>query len=239
MKIDRHGQAKILTVAEIQLLFNEGFTVDPPRDRALFAVCLYTACRISEAVTLRKRDVLDLKGNVRPEIIIRKGNTKGKLATRTIPVIADLCAKLTAYTPRKNSIYLFPGNEINSRAESHLHPDSGIWLLREACKRIGLEGVSTHSFRRTALTQMSNAGIPLRIIQEISGHRTLDELYKYLEVKPEQVLGAVASLSMLAPIEPKNTPQTQTPSSVAAPDLVISVYPEANPPSTALNPPRS
>jgi len=116
MKIDRHGQAKILTVAEIQLLFNEGFTVDPPRDRALFAVCLYTACRISEAVTLSKRDVHDTKGNVRPELIIRKANTKGKLATRTIPVIADLHAFLTAYTPRRNSRYLFPGNELHSRA---------------------------------------------------------------------------------------------------------------------------
>ena len=239
MKIDRHGQAKILTVAEIQLLFNDGFTVNPPRDRALFAVCLYTACRISEAVTLRKRDVLDLKGQVRPEIIIRKGNTKGKLATRTIPVIADLRSKLAAYTPRSNSIYLFPGNEINSRAESHLHRDSGIWLLRSACARVGLEGVSTHSFRRTALTQMSNAGIPLRVIQEISGHRTLDELYKYLEVKPEQVLGAVASLSMLAPLEPNNSPQPQTSSSFAAPDLVKSGYHEANPPSTALNPPHA
>ena len=239
MKIDRHGQAKILTVAEIQLLFTDGFTVDPPRDRALFAICLYTACRITEAVTLRKRDVLDLKGQVRPEIIIRKGNTKGKLATRTIPVIADLRAKLTAYTPRQNSIYLFPGNEINSRAESHLHRDSGIWLLREACKRVGLEGVSTHSFRRTALTQMSNAGIPLRVIQEISGHRTLDELYKYLEVKPEQVLGAVASLSMLAPLEQNNSPQPHATSGFDAPDFDKSMYHEANPPSTALNPPRS
>jgi hypothetical protein len=35
-------------------------------------------------------------------------------------------------------------------------------ILREATKRVGLEGVSTHSFRRTALNQMSNAGIPLR-----------------------------------------------------------------------------
>ena len=237
MKIDRHGQAKILTVAEIQSLFNEGFTVDPPRDRALFAICLYTACRISEAVTLRKRDVLDRKGQVRPEIIIRKGNTKGKLATRTIPVIADLRSKLTAYTSRKNSIYLFPGNEINSRAATHLHRDSGIWLLREACKRVGLEGVSTHSFRRTALTQMSNAGIPLRVIQEISGHRTLDELYKYLEVKPEQVLGAVASLSMLAPLEQTYSHQPHAPSGFAAPDFDKYKYHEANPPSTALNPP--
>jgi integrase/recombinase XerD len=200
MKIDRHGQAKILTAAELQLLFNEGFTVQPDRDRALFAVCLYTACRISEAVTLAKRDVYDTKGNVRPELIIRKGNTKGKLATRTIPVIADLHTKLTAYTPRRNSRYLFPGNELYGRSNSHLHRDSAMWLLREACARVGIEGVSTHSFRRTALTQMSNTGIPLRVIQEISGHRTLDELYKYLEVRPEQVLGAVASLSMLAPL---------------------------------------
>jgi integrase/recombinase XerD len=72
--------------------------------------------------------------------------------------------------------------------------------LREACERVGLEGVSTHSFRRTALTQLSNAGIPMRIIQEISGHRTLDELYKYLEVRPEQVRGAISALSMLTPV---------------------------------------
>ena len=86
---------------------------------------------------------------------------------------------------------------------------------------------------------MSNAGIPLRVIQEISGHRTLDELYKYLEVKPEQVLGAVASLSMLAPIEPNHPHQTQAPSGFAAPDFVKSTYYEVKPPSTALNPPHA
>jgi integrase/recombinase XerD len=201
MKIDRHGRAKILTLEEINTLFNQGFVVNPDRDRALFAICLYTACRISEAVTLLKRDVYDTRGRVRPELTIRKGNTKGKLATRSIPVIEELRVKLVAYLPRPDSRYLFPGNEEHSRSDTHLHRDSALWLLREACKRVGIEGVSTHSFRRTALTQMSNAGIPLRIIQEISGHRTLDELYKYLEVLPEQVKGAVSSLSMLAPVE--------------------------------------
>jgi len=78
MKIDRHGRAKILT-KQIQRLFAEG-TLAPLRDRTLFAVCLYTACRINECVTLQTRDVYDSRSRVRPEIIIRKG-TKGKLAT--------------------------------------------------------------------------------------------------------------------------------------------------------------
>ena len=50
MKVDRHGKAKILTQPEIELIFREGFTVNPPRDRALFAIMLFTACRVREAV---------------------------------------------------------------------------------------------------------------------------------------------------------------------------------------------
>jgi integrase/recombinase XerD len=41
---------------------------------------------------------------------------------------------------------------------------------------------------------MSNNGIPLRIIQEVSGHRSLEVLEEYLAVKDEQVRGAIASL---------------------------------------------
>ena len=50
---------------------------------------------------------------------------------------------------------------------------------------------------------MSNGGIPLRVIQEVSGHRNLAQLQKYLEVQPDQVRGAIASLSMLSPDIPQ------------------------------------
>ena len=60
-----------------------------------------------------------------------------------------------------------------------------------------MEGFSTHSFRRTALTQMSNAGIPLRVIQKLSGHRSLAVLQEYLEVGDAQIRGAANSLSAL------------------------------------------
>ena len=71
-------------------------------------------------------------------------------------------------------------------------------ILREALEKVGIEGASTHSLRRTALTTMSNSGQPLRIIQEVSGHRSLEVLEEYLAVKDEQVKGAIASLSQIS-----------------------------------------
>jgi integrase/recombinase XerD len=191
VKIDRHGQAKILTQAEIQLLFSQG--LQTKRDRALFGICLYCCCRINEACTLNVNDVYNRAGRVRAELLIRKGNTKGKLATRSIPVIEDLRGLLIAYQHPEDG-YLFPGRW----GRKHINSDSAARILREAMERVGIEGGSTHSFRRTGLTQLSNAGIPLRVIQEISGHNNLEQLQKYLEVKPEQVRGAVAALSMLS-----------------------------------------
>jgi len=193
MKINRHGRAKVLTQSEIQLIFSDG--LDNDRDRALFGVCLFSACRIRECCTLLTQDIYTPKGNVRPRLIIRKSNTKGKLATRSIPVIEDLRRLLVEYYPLAGDDYLFPG-----RSDGHISEDSAARILREACKQVDIFGVSSHSFRRTALTQMSNAGIPLRVIQEISGHRNLEQLQKYLEVSDDQVLGAAAALSMLSPV---------------------------------------
>jgi integrase/recombinase XerD len=189
MKVERHGQAKILEKSEIQLLFNKG--LDSDRDRALFGICLYSCCRINEACTLSVKDVYDRVGKVRTELIIRKGNTKGKLATRTIPVIDDLRGFLNAYQHPEVG-YLFPGRH----GRNHINSDSAARILREALEKVGIEGSSTMSFRRTGLTLLSNAGIPLRVIQEVSGHRNLEQLQRYLEVKPEQVRDAMSALAM-------------------------------------------
>ena len=187
MKTDRHGQAKILTSDEIKRLFELGFTCE--RDRALFGICLYTACRINEACTLLSTDVYAETG-VRAKITIRKGNTKGQQDTRQVATHSVLAHYLNAYQFQRKE-HLFPGRH----GRGHLHPTSADAILREACDKIGLEGVSTHSMRRTALTVMHRAGIPLGVLQKISGHRSLQALQKYLEVSEEQVELAIASLS--------------------------------------------
>jgi integrase/recombinase XerD len=188
MKVNRHGQAKILSTQDITRLFENGLTTD--HHRVLFAVCFFTGCRIAESCSLLTADVYGANGSVRPRLTLRKSNTKGKLKTRSIPVRPELLALLETHQPKAGKRYLFPGRW----GRGHIHPDSASAILREAFEGLGIEGASTHSFRRTALTRLSNAGVPLRVIQEISGHETLSALQKYLEVTEQQVVDAIATL---------------------------------------------
>ena len=179
MKVAGNGQGKILTPEELRRLFTDGFTRE--RDRALFGICLFTGCRVSEALALQTSDI---KGGT---LTFRKSTTKGKLKTRVVDIQPGLTQLLAEYPTSPGA--LFPGMRGRSLTLTRFMADK---ILKAACDRIGLVGVSTHSFRRTALTMMSSAGIPLRVIQEISGHNDLGTLQRYLEVSPEQKRQAVA-----------------------------------------------
>jgi integrase/recombinase XerD len=182
MKVAGNGQGKILTPEELRRLFTEGLRSS--RDRALFGICLFTGCRVSEALALQTTDI---KGGT---LTFRKCTTKGKLKTRVVDIQPGLAQLLAEYQLLKEGA-LFPGMQGRSVTLTRFAADK---ILKDACKRVKLEGVSTHSFRRTALTMMSSAGIPLRVIQEISGHNDLGTLQRYLEVSPEQKQKAVAAI---------------------------------------------
>lgn len=181
MKVAGNGQGKILTPEELRRLFTEGLR--SPRDRALFGICLFTGCRVSEALALQTSDI---KGET---LTFRKSTTKGKLKTRVVDIQPGLAQLLVEYQPKPGA--LFPGMRGRSPTLTRFMADK---ILRDACSSVGLVGVSTHSFRRTALTMMSSAGIPLRVIQEISGHNDLGTLQRYLEVSPEQKRNAMAAI---------------------------------------------
>ena len=55
MRVAGNGQGKIITPEEVRLLSTEGFTKE--RDRALFGICLFTGCWVSEALVLQTTDI--------------------------------------------------------------------------------------------------------------------------------------------------------------------------------------
>ena len=180
MKCDRNGQAKILTDSEVSAIFS----LLSARDRAIFAICLFCGCRIGEALSIRSGDIA---GGV---ITLRKNSTKGKKGSRSLPISPNLAAILNGYIDSIASPneFLFPGR-FKTKPLTTAYADL---VLRQTCDRLGLKGISTHSFRRTALTRMHLAGVPLRTIQKISGHSSLAALSVYLEVTDENIRDAVS-----------------------------------------------
>jgi integrase/recombinase XerD len=89
------------------------------------------------------------------------------------------------------SPWLFPSSDAPAEHIGRVRAHN---ILTAAFTDLGVEGASTHSMRRTCLTHMSRAGIPLRTIQEISGHANLSQLQEYLSVDPADSLGAIMSL---------------------------------------------
>jgi integrase len=90
----------------------------------------------------------------------------------------------------------------HSKGRSVLAPTRGagytsrlraIW--RDATKRAGYEGIVPYDLRRTAVRNLSAAGVPERVIMAISGHETRAVFDRYRIVDERDVRGAFESLA--------------------------------------------
>ncbi|HCA35269.1 MAG TPA: site-specific integrase [Gammaproteobacteria bacterium] len=61
---------------------------------------------------------------------------------------------------------------------------------------MGLDDCSSHSGRRTLLTNASNAGINIRTIQAIARHSHLNTTARYISVTDTQIKNAVNLVSV-------------------------------------------
>jgi integrase/recombinase XerD len=174
-KIDRSGQAAILSDEQLAELFAE---LREPH-RLLFQICYYTAARVGEAIQLRAEDI------VGDRVVYRASITKTK-QTRDVAIAPPLAEIFTQALPTTG--YLFPSGEV------YLSTQAADKALRKACDRLGFRGVSTHSFRRSLLTKMYRAGHSLKTIQQITKHQDLGNLAKYLDVGQEEADEALRSL---------------------------------------------
>ena len=183
------GKAAVISQADLDRMFGDG-GFQSFRDRALFGLCRYTAARISEVCQMKISDVLMPSGKVKAEIVFRSETTKGEYGQKSVKVSPNLRVLLEAYEVPQKGLYLFPGRH----GRRHINPVSTSHIFKEVCDRLELHHVSTHSFRRTAINRMREAGFLLEEIQRISGHRSLDGLSHYLEVSEARLSDAVNCL---------------------------------------------
>lgn len=151
------------------------------RNRRVILLMLYAGLRISEAASLKWKDV-DLK---RRYLIVREGKG-GK--DRTIPLHATLHAELLAVTRQP------PNDAVAGRPDGRpMGPKSMAHIFERWLPRRGIH-VSAHVLRHTFATELLRNGADIRAIQELMGHESLETTQRYLKNDADRLRGSIDNL---------------------------------------------
>jgi integrase/recombinase XerD len=188
-------KARILSKQELRRVLDHIATrPHAERNRAIIMTMRYAGLRACEVASLKIKDVLDAQGQIKNEIYLTAQQTKGK-SGRSVLINSKLCKELSVYIQgiriispeqslwptQKNSIRGFTANGI-----------SGFFC--RLFKEVGLEGVSSHGFRREFITTLANKSVGIHTIMSLSGHRRLSSVQEYLSVTDEHRRQAVELL---------------------------------------------
>jgi integrase len=159
-----------------------------PADLQVAAAIAYTyGWRMQSEVLALERRQLDLEaGTLRLDPGATK-NDEGRLVYLTPEIKALLASQLErveALQRRTERIvpYLFPFLSGRRRQGYRRSDFRKAWA--SACEDAGVAGRLRHDFRRTAVRNMVNAGVPERVAMQVTGHKTRAVFDRYHIVSP-------------------------------------------------------
>lgn len=79
----------------------------------------------------------------------------------------------------------------------HIHRRYDV-ALKRICRRAGLRPISAHVLRHTYASHLTMRGVPLKVVQELLGHKSLAMTCRYSHLAPEVRNEAVAVLDLPA-----------------------------------------
>ena len=185
-------QAKTLTQAEIRRVLDYIATRKHSiRNRALLMTTYLSGMRVGELSSLRYKDIVDAEGNIRNEIRLSAEQTKGNEA-RVVFVSEKLRKELERYTqiykPKDFSLKFF----YSQKAESDgLTANTLTQFFHYLYKQSGIDGASSHSGRRTFITNLANKGISVRVLASLAGHKNISTTQCYIDVNDEMKRKAI------------------------------------------------
>jgi len=179
-------QAKILSPAQESLVLRHiESSRHPGRNRVITLLSFKAGLRAKEVASLTWSMVTDAHGEIANEIALPNVASKGNRGGRQIPLHSGLrdalntlkAARGAQAKPEYPVIYSERGRGMSAASVVN-------WFARTFAT-MGLEGCSSHSGRRTFITngarKIVQAGGSIRDIQQLAGHRNLGTTQTYIE----------------------------------------------------------
>ncbi|HLZ77149.1 site-specific integrase [Phenylobacterium sp.] len=174
-------QAKTLSAHILKrALSAAGRSTTPERDRAMVLLSVRAGLRACEIAGLEWSMVLDACGRIGRTIELRDAIAK-RGSGRRIPLHPELrtaLRQLRGAAPRSQHV-------IASARGGRLRANSVVNYFVTLYARVGAAGCSSHSGRRTFITQAARsahrAGASLRDVQLLAGHRSIETTQGYID----------------------------------------------------------
>lgn len=175
-------QAKILADKDISALVKTTLRSRyAARDKAMVLLSVKAGLRASEISKLTWEMLLTPTGQISRTIELRDAAAK-KRHGRTIPIHKKLRRALETLHRRSRKAC---GPVIESERGGSVSPLAIVNWFADRYRKLGLQGCSSHSGRRTFVTRAARlvhaAGGSLRDVQILAGHRSIQTTQRYIE----------------------------------------------------------
>ena len=183
-------QARTLTDKQLkQVLAHCSTRKHAARDRAIVLFSFLAGLRAKEIAALTIANVTDEDGNVREEFTLSAQQTKGRKARRVF-VNARLQRELALYLKHTKFRAICPAL-FQSQKGTQFSANTMCQLLLRIYDEAGIADATSHSGRRTFITNLAAKGIGVRVLAELAAHSSIATTQRYIDVNDEQLRAAV------------------------------------------------
>lgn len=161
------------------------------RNRAMLMMTHLSGMRVGEVASLRIHDVLDSDGSVRNEIRLTPAMTKGQYARIVFineRLRKELQAYLRVYTPQDHNLKMFYSQKSGSDG---FNANTLTQYFHFLYRRTGIDGASSHSGRRSFITNLASKGVSVRVLMSLAGHRNISTTQAYIDINDNMLRSAV------------------------------------------------
>jgi len=158
--------------------------------QVMITIALRCGLRQGELLGLRWEDIDLVSGR----LMVRQSIVRGVVGTpksgkkREVPLSDEALAALKSHRHLRGELVFCAADG------KPLTKGDCKWPLWNACKRAGLRRVGWHVLRHTFASHLAMRGVPLKAIQELLGHATIEMTMRYAHLSPDVRRDAVRLL---------------------------------------------
>lgn len=160
------------------------------RNRAIVQTSFLAGMRAHEIASLSLGDVVDADGRVRGEIALSATQTKGGRARRVF-VNAKLKKEWASYIKAECAGRKPEQPFFRSQKGRSFSGNTICQLFLSIYAACGIKGASSHSGRRTFITNLASKAISVRVLAALAGHSSITTTQRYIDLNDDQLRNAV------------------------------------------------